>query len=285
MIRVYFILTKPGIILGNIITTTAGFLLASKGHFDPYLFLATVVGLALIIASACVFNNAIDRDADKKMDRTKDRALVKGLVSVKSALFFALAIGFAGGYVLAAYTNVLTALVALSGFLLYVVVYSFWKYRSTNATFLGSIAGAVPPVVGYLAVKGQFDAAAWILFAIVLLWQMPHFYAIAVYRMEEYVAASIPVLPTTRGMFLTKVVMALYIVAFMVATFLMLTYGYTGTTYLISALILGFSWLTLSLFGFQAKDDTRWAKQMFKLSLFVITALCILIGADGYGML
>jgi len=281
MIRVYFILTKPGIVLGNIITTTAGFLLASKGHFDLWLFLATVLGLALIIASACVFNNAIDRDADEKMSRTKDRPLPRGLITAKSALLFAVILGISGGYILAVYTNVLTALVALTGFFVYVVVYSLWKYRSTNATLVGSIAGAVPPVVGYVAVTNQMDAAAWILFAIVLLWQMPHFYAIAVYRIEDYLAASIPVLPTTKGMFLTKVSMSLYIVAFMVATLLLLTYGYTGIAYLVTAAVLGFAWFVLSLLGFQAKNDARWGRQMFRLSLVVITVLCLFIGAEG----
>jgi len=256
MIRVYFILTKPGIVLGNIITTTAGFLLASKGHFDLWLFLATVLGLALIIASACVFNNAIDRDADEKMSRTKDRPLPRGLITAKSALLFAVILGISGGY-------------------------SLWKYRSTNATLVGSIAGAVPPVVGYVAVTNQMDAAAWILFAIVLLWQMPHFYAIAVYRIEDYLAASIPVLPTTKGMFLTKVSMSLYIVAFMVATLLLLTYGYTGIAYLVTAAVLGFAWFVLSLLGFQAKNDARWGRQMFRLSLVVITVLCLFIGAEG----
>jgi len=280
MIRVYFILTKPGIVLGNIITTTAGFLLASKGHFDLYLFLATVVGLALIIASACVFNNAIDKDADAKMGRTKDRPLAKGLISTKSALAFALSIGLLGGYILAVFTNVMTALVALSGFVIYVVVYSLWKYHSTNATLIGSIAGAVPPVVGYLAVSNHFDAAAWILFAIVLLWQMPHFYAIAIYRLEEYAAASIPVLPTTQGLFLTKISMLLYVIAFMVASLLLITYGYTGTGYMAAALILGFGWLALSFFGFKAEDNTRWGKQMFRYSLVVITVLCLMISLD-----
>lgn len=235
----------------------------------------------MIIASACVFNNAIDRDADEKMSRTKDRPLPKGLISARSALAFALLIGAMGGYILATYTNLLTAMVALSGFFIYVVVYSLWKYRSTNATLIGSVAGAVPPVVGYLAVSNHFDAAAWILFAIVLLWQMPHFYAIAVYRIEDYIAASIPVLPITQGMFLTKVFMSLYIVAFIVSTFLLITYGYTGTAYLVSALVLGFAWLALSLFGFRAKDNTKWAKQMFRFSLVVITFLCILICVDG----
>lgn len=280
MIRVYFILTKPGIILGNIITTATGFFLASKGHFNLWLFLATLLGLALIIASACVFNNAIDRHADQKMLRTQNRPLVKGIISPKSALFFAFVLGFLGTSIMAVYTNLLAASIALAGFFTYVIVYSLWKYRSTNATLIGSVAGAVPPLVGYVAVSNQIDAGALILFAIVLLWQMPHFYAIAVYRLEDYIAASIPVLPITRGMYFTKICMFLYIIAFMGSTMMLMAYGYSGQTYLISALVLGFAWLVLSILGFKAKDNQRWARQMFQLSLVVITALSIFISVD-----
>jgi protoheme IX farnesyltransferase len=131
MIKTYFMLTKPGIIFGNVVTMVGGFALASKGHFNFWLFLATLVGLSCIIASACVFNNYIDRTADEKMIRTRNRALVKGLVSERNALAFATFLGFVGSFVLASCTNLLTLFMALVGYFVYVVLYSFSKYRST----------------------------------------------------------------------------------------------------------------------------------------------------------
>ena len=127
MIKTYYLLTKPGIIIGNLITTTAGFALASKGHFDLILFLKVFAGLGFVIGSACVFNNYIDRETDKKMDRTKNRALAKGLISEKSAIFFAIALGVMGLLVLWLTTNLLAVSVAALGFVIYVALYSFWK--------------------------------------------------------------------------------------------------------------------------------------------------------------
>lgn len=175
MIKTYYELTKPGIIFGNAVTTTAGFLLASKGDIDWWLFFATLIGLSLIIASACVFNNYIDREIDQKMTRTKNRALAKGLIPVQRAITFAICLGLIGVAFLDLYTNPLTLLVALTGFFVYVVVYGICKRRSVYGTLVGSIAGGVPPVVGYCAVSNQFDTGALLLFTTVALWQMPHF--------------------------------------------------------------------------------------------------------------
>lgn len=280
MIKTYYLLTKPGIIMGNLITTVAGFALASKGQIDLWLFLATLIGLGGIIASACVFNNYIDRETDKKMARTKNRALVKGTVSIQSALLFAIALGLTGVAILAIYTNLLAVLVALVGFFIYVVLYSLWKYRSNYATLVGSISGAIPPVVGYCAVSNRFDMGAALLFIILVLWQMPHFFSIAMYRLNDYANAAIPVLPVLKGNYVTKVHTLLYIIAFAIATLLLIAFGYTGYAYLISALILSGAWLWLSIKGFKAKNDQVWARQMFRLSLVIITILCIMLSVD-----
>ncbi len=280
MIRTYYLLTKPGIIMGNLITTVGGFALASRGHIDPWLFLATLTGLGLIIASACVFNNYIDREADRKMARTKHRALAKGLISGPKALFFALFMGLMGLLVLSFFTNFLAVLVAAIGFFIYVGLYSLWKYRTTYATLVGSIAGAIPPVVGYCAVSHTFDFGAALLFMILVFWQMPHFFAIALYRLNDYAAASIPVLPLQRGNYATKVQMLLYVIAFAIATLLLIAFGYTGVAYLISTLVLSAAWIYLSIQGFRTKNDQLWARQMFRLSLVIITILCIMISVD-----
>lgn len=280
MIRTYYLLTKPGIIMGNLITTVSGFALASRGNFDVWLFLATLLGLGCVIGSACVFNNYIDRDLDKKMARTRQRALVKGLISGRSAILFAIFLGILGLSLLALYTNLLAVLVASVGFFIYVVLYSLWKTHTSYATAVGSVAGAIPPVVGYCAVSHQFDMGAALLFMILVFWQMPHFFSIAMYRLHEYTAASIPVLPIKRGAHVTKIRMLIYVILFMISTFLLIGFGYTGMAYFITAVLLGLSWLYLTLKGFRSENDILWARQMFRLSLVIITLLCIMISVD-----
>ena len=280
MIKTYYLLTKPGIIMGNLITTAGAFALASKGHFDLWLFLATGAGLFFVIASACVFNNYIDREADAKMARTKNRGFAAGLVSVRSGLTFAIALGLIGVIVLAIYTNAIAVSVALFGFFVYVVLYSFWKYRTTYATLVGSISGAVPPVIGYCAASHQFDLGAALLFIILVLWQMPHFFSIAMYRFDDYRAASIPVLPAEKGNRVTKIHMMLYIIAFIGAAVMLNVLGYTGYTYLVSALVFGAAWLWLCIKGFKSDNDRVWAKKMFRLSLVVIMAISIAISVQ-----
>lgn len=275
--RNYSLLTKPGIILGNVITTAGGFALASKGAFDVWLFLATLLGIILVIASACVFNNYIDRHHDKKMSRTKNRPLVLGLISLKSALVFAVILGLLGAACLFYFTNLLTTALALIGFFVYVILYSFSKYHSVHGTLIGSVAGAIPPVVGYCAVSNQFDLGALILFVMMSLWQMPHFFAIGIFRLEDYKDAFIPILPIKRGIHATKIQMVLYIVAFAIIASLLTLFGYTDTWFLIISTALSLCWLLIGILGFRAKNDKIWARNMFKFSLVVIMGICIAI--------
>lgn len=281
MIRTYYLLTKPGIILGNLITTIGGFALASQGHFDLGLFLALSFGLFGVIGSACVFNNYIDRESDRKMARTKNRALATGLIDGKRALFFAIVLGICGFLLLALFTNLLAALIAGVGFFIYVAMYSFWKHRTTYATLVGSIAGALPPVIGYISVSNQLDIGALLLFLILVLWQMPHFFSIAMWQIEDYRSASIPVLPIARGISTTKVQMLLYIVAFLFAVMLLPVFGYTGIAYLVIAIPLSLAWGALCLKGFNTENDKLWARQMFRLSLLIILVFSLMISLDG----
>lgn len=275
-------LTKPGIILGNAITTAGGFALASKGHIDLWLFLITLLGLSLIVASAGVFNNYIDRYADALMARTRNRPLVKGAISSVRALVFATALGLAGAILLGIYTNLLTVAVAIAGFLIYLVLYAFMKYRSFYGTLVGSLAGGIPPIVGYCAVSNQLDIGAFLIFMILVLWQMPHFFAIAIYRMDDYAAASIPVLPVEKGTYVTKIHMFFYIIAFIGTATMLTATGYMGMAYGIITASLGLVWLALCAKGFTVdqKKDKVWAYQMFLCSLVVIMTLCIIIPFD-----
>ncbi len=275
--KAYFLLTKPGIIFGNVITASGGFFLASKGQIDFELFFATLLGLSLIMASACVFNNYIDRKMDRKMRRTQHRVLVKGLLPIRNVILFAILLFFLGTFLLAFLTHLLALITALLGFFIYVVIYSFSKYRSVHATLIGSIAGAVPVVVGYLAASFSFDIGAFILFVMMATWQMPHFFSIAMYRIEDYAAASIPVLPLKKGTYATKVQMLFYILAFMSASLMLTVFGYAKYPYLIIMALLSFIWLWLCLKGFSCDNESVWARQMFRFSLIVVTMFSFMI--------
>ncbi len=283
MLRAYYALTKPGIIYGNLITTAAGFFLASRGAINLGLLIAIVAGTSLVIASACVFNNYIDRSIDVVMERTKRRALVAGTISAPRALVFGVILGLLGGFVLLRYTNWLTFAIGIIAFVDYVVLYGVAKRRSVHGTIVGSIAGAAPVVAGYTAVTGRLDAAAVILFLILVFWQMPHFYAIAIYRLKDYKAAQLPVLPAARGIRATKVQIVVYMAAFMAATLALSVYGYTGYVYTIGMIVIGLVWLGKGIAGFSSANDTKWARQVFLFSLVVLLSFSILVSL-GAGM-
>ena len=275
MLHDYYNLTKPGIIYGNAITLLAGFFLASHGHINFWLLISALLGLSLVIASGCVFNNIMDRGLDAKMDRTKQRAIVTGKIPISRAVIFGTVLLILGVVVLWRWTNVLTLDVALIGWVVYVALYTLLKPKTVHATVIGSIAGATPPVVGYTAITNRFDLGALLLFLILVLWQMPHFYAIAIRRQNEYAAAGVPVLPIKSGVKFTKITMLIYIFAFTLAAVHLVRYHYAGYTYLVAALLLGLIWLILGLKGFGANDDAAWAKKMFLFSLVVLTVLSI----------
>ncbi len=281
-LREYYELTKPGIVYGNGLAVIAGFLLASKGRVSPWLLVATLVGISLVIASACVFNNYIDRDIDKKMTRTKKRALVTGDISGTTALVYATILGIVGFGLLALYVNVLVVWVGLFAMAMYVIVYGIAKRRSVWGTVVGSVSGALPPVIGYVAVTNMLDLGALLLFVILTLWQMPHFYAIAMYRRDEYAAAGIPVLAVKRGMKASKWQIIGYVIAFTLAALLLNIFHYTGITYAVVMLALGIVWLIKGIKGLHVADDVRWARRMFLFSLIVLTVFCILLSVDAF---
>jgi protoheme IX farnesyltransferase len=280
LFKKYYQLAKPGIVYGNAIPTIAGFFLAAKGQFSSGLFFSTLIGISLVIASACVCNNYIDRKIDAKMERTKKRALVTKEIPVRNAVIYGLLLGILGFLLLLLYTNLLTAFIAFIGFFFYVVMYSIWKRRSMYGTIVGSISGAVPPVVGYTAVSNHFDIGALLLFMMLVFWQMPHFYAIAIFRLKDYAEAAIPVLPVKKGIFITKIHMLLYIIAFVLTTLLLTVFGYTGYIYFAIAAVLGFGWVLLSILGFKTANTKLWARRMFLFSLMILIVLCIMLSLD-----
>jgi protoheme IX farnesyltransferase len=280
-IKKYLLVTKPGIVFGNLISVAGGFFLASKGRVDTAVLLAILIGMSLVLASGCTFNNLIDRTLDRKMWRTHNRVLAKGLMSPGVAVLYGSLLGVAGTALLCATTNMLSVVVVMAGFVIYVGVYSMvLKRRSVYSALVGSLAGAAPPMAGYCAVSNCFDLGAIILLAIFSLWQMPHSYAIAIFRYKDYATAEIPVLPVRRGMATTKKHLFGYMLAFVSATVMLTFGGYTGYGYLAVAVAMGLSWLYVAWSGYKTTDDRAWAKKLFVTSILTITVLSVMMSID-----
>jgi protoheme IX farnesyltransferase len=282
-VTAYYRLTKPGIIYGNLLTALAGFLLAANGHVDFVLLIGTLLGLGFIIASACVFNNFIDRDIDRLMARTRSRALATRTIPTRNALLFATVLLAGGVGLLVHYSTAIATLVAIGGFIVYLGVYTVSKRHTRYSTALGSISGAVPPVVGYMAVKSHADITILVLFLVLVFWQMAHFYAIAIFRADDYRAAGLPVFSLVRGTHLTKRYICIYIFLFIISCSLL---GVLGTVHITSSAILaliGIVWLVKGLQGISTaspEQDVTWAREMFFMSLKVIVALCIVLACN-----
>ncbi|HMK35416.1 MAG TPA: heme o synthase [Desulfomonilaceae bacterium] len=280
-IKNYLLVAKPGIVLGNLISAAAGFFLASKGRVDGAALLATLMGISLVVASGCVFNNCVDRKIDRTMIRTRDRALAKGLISLKIAVSYATILGIAGVALLCAATNLLSVFIVLAGIVMYVGVYSLYmKRNSVYSALIGSLAGATPPLAGYCAVTGRFDVGAVILLSIFSLWQMPHCYAIAIFRLDDYTAAAIPVLPVKQGTAAARRHIVGYILAFTAATLMLTLGGYTGYSTFAVASVLGLFWLYMALSGYKAFNERLWAKKLFIFSLLTIFILSVMMSID-----
>ena len=280
-IKKYLLVTKPGVLGGNLISVAGGFFLASKGRTDVAVLLFLLFGMSLVIASGCVLNNCADRNVDRKMDRTKERVLAKGIMSPGVAVFYGSLLGLAGMGLLWATTNRLSVAIALIGFTIYVGVYTLYlKPRSAYAPLIGSLAGAAPPLAGYCAVTNRFDLGAFMLLLIFTVWQIPHSYAIAVFRCRDYAAAGIPVLPVKKGMPAAKKHIVACIPLF-IGTAMMLTFvGYTGYRYFAVTAAIGLGWLYMAVAGYRTLDDRAWAQKLFVSSVLTIMVLSVMMSID-----
>ncbi|MDD2940192.1 MAG: heme o synthase [Acinetobacter harbinensis] len=276
MLKKYLFLTKPGILFGNFVTTLGGFFLAAQGSVDFLLLLITLIGTTLVVASGCVINNVIDQDIDQKMQRTKNRAMVTKTISPAIALAYAAALGVIGFAILWFWVNAYAFLFAVLGFVVYVLFYSLWTKRTTiHQTVIGSISGASPPVIGYTAVSHEFDMAALLIFIGYALWQMPHSWAIAIYRFDDYKNAGIPILPVARSILRTKIESLIYVVLFTIAMNALFVYGYANWLYLVILNALCIYWFYIGVLGFKAENDQLWAKRFFLFSVILITVISI----------
>ncbi|MGH7141647.1 MAG: heme o synthase [Minisyncoccia bacterium] len=273
----YLELAKPGIVLGNLLPAAAGFLLISRGAIDWARGAALIAGLALVIASACATNNYIDRDIDTAMARTKGRPTASGTLSAGQALGFAAISGSIGFLILYFGANALAAELALFGWFAYVVLYSLLaKRRTIYNTLVGAISGAMPPVIGCAAAGFGVGPAAFILFASLVFWQMPHFYAIAMYRAPEYAAAGVPTMPAARGMRFARLSILLYIILFALTAPLLWLVGAEGAIYAAAMAIVGLAWFVVGIASLQM-DAAPWARRMFFCSLIVILVFSVFV--------
>jgi protoheme IX farnesyltransferase len=274
-IRAYYYLAKPGIVYGNVLSAVAGYLFIAKSNLDPTTFIAMVFGIAYVIGSACVLNNYFDRNIDAKMPRTSKRALVTGKISIRNALIYSAVLGVLGFGLLIAKTNWLTVIIGLIGYIDYIVVYGYAKRRTNYSTSLGSISGSAAIVAGYTTYTNKFDGAAIALFLIMVFWQMAHFHAIALYRLKDYKAAGVTTLPFRKGLKFTRTSIQLYIIAFTLATILLVVLRKIGYSYAVVMIIVGSVWFRIGLD--HKLEPTIWAKRMFKFSLVVLLIFSALL--------
>lgn len=273
-------LVKMGIVNSNTLTVFTGFWLALHfnglnvlDHLDKMFF--TIIGSALIMAGACSLNNYIDRDIDHLMERTKNRPTVTGKYKPGFALTLGITITLLG-FVFLLFTTPMAAFIGFIGFFTYVVLYSLWtKRKYTLNTVVGSVSGAVPPLIGWAAIDPSLNhPIAWMLFLIMFIWQIPHFLALAMKRVEEYRNAGIPMLPVAHGFDITKRQIMIWTVCLLPLPFYM---SALGVTFMVIATLLNIGWIVLGFYGFRKKDDIKWSVQMFVYSLNYLTILFILM--------
>ena len=283
--RRYYYLTKPGIVISNALTATAGYLFATSQVMPNWVAgVAVIIGTSLVIASACVINNIIDRDIDRKMERTKERSLVTGRIAIHNAAAFAVMLGVLGFTALTIWTNTTTVLIGAIAYVWYIVIYGYSKRRSEHGTLIGTVPGALPAVAGYVALMGRIDLAAVIIFLMMVTWQMAHFYAIAIYRRAEYKKAGVPILTVTRGNKPAIQQMIVYIIAFAIVSVNLTISGYTGIIYAVVMIGLAAWWLIRALRALPQKGKAleTAARGLFGQSLVINLAMCFMIAIGGY---
>jgi protoheme IX farnesyltransferase len=262
------------------LTAIGGFFLAAQGSIHFGTLFALLVGMVGVIGAACVFNNYYDRDIDRRMVRTSKRATVQGTIRTPALMTYGLAMLLSGTAVLLAWTNLLTVSLGLLGFVSYVVWYTPAKHRTKYATLIGTVPGAIPPVAGYTAAVDHLDLACALLFVILVCWQMPHFYAIAIHRLDEYKAARVPVWPATNGVESTRQQMIFFMAAFVASCAALTVFGYSGYVFLVAMVLAGGYWAYVCITGWPTSNTTTWAKKVFLLSLPIFPLFCLLLVSD-----
>ncbi|MFQ4142887.1 heme o synthase [Chlorogloeopsis sp. ULAP02] len=277
VLQSYYQLTKPRIIPLLLITTAGSMWIAAKGQVDPMLLLVTLAGGTLAAASAQVINCIYDRDIDYEMERTRHRPIPSGRILSRDALLFAIALAVISFTLLTVFANLLAALLAMSGIVFYVLVYThLLKRHSTQNIVIGGAAGAIPTLVGWAAVTGSLSWTAWLLFAIVFLWTPPHFWALALMIRDDYAKVGIPMLPVVAGNQATVQQIWYYTLVTVVATLLLIyPLHQTGIVYAAIALYLGGLFIYKAWQLLQNPEERNLARGLFLYSISYMMLLCL----------
>lgn len=280
--RDYLELTKPGVQFLLFISCISGMLIGSNFSPPVLVFIFGLLGISFIAGSAAVINHIFDSDIDAKMDRTSSRPIVKGSISQNSAIYFATLLYLVGSGMLVFYVNTLTWILTSLTFIFYAFIYTrYLKFMTSQNIVIGGLAGAMPPLLGWTAVSNTIEPNALLLVLIVMVWTPPHFWALAVYRVEDYAEAGVPMLPVQRGVPFTKIHIVLYTVLLIVSTMLPYAVGMFQELYLFVALILGLGFLYFSVKLY--RDDTNAsAMQTFAYSISYLAALFGAMLVDQY---
>lgn len=276
----YLALCKPKVVSLIVFTAVVGMFLATPGMVPLHVLVWGTLGIGLAAAAAAAINHVVDLKVDSIMARTRRRPLPRGYVNSQSAIAFSLVLGALSMFILAQFVNALTALLTLVSLIGYGFVYSLYLKRATPLNIvIGGAAGAAPPVLGWTAVTGTLDAHALLLFLIIFAWTPPHFWALAIYRREEYASADIPMLPVTHGLEFTRLHILLYtIVLFIVCLFPYLIYM-SGLLYLIGAVALNAGFLYYAI-RMQFDHSDRLAMRTFKFSVWYLMVLFAVLLID-----
>ncbi|WP_085992505.1 heme o synthase [Oceanobacillus senegalensis] len=272
-------LIKIGIVNSNLMTTFTGLWLAIyftgttlSSNWD--VILLTLIGSGLVIAGGCIINNWFDVDIDPKMTRTKSRPTVTGFFSSKSVLTMGI-LTTTIGIILLLFTTVAATVTAFFGWFVYVVLYTIWSKRKTTLnTIVGSFSGAVPPLIGWLAISPEYHLVPTMMFLIMFIWQTPHFLSLAMKKVEDYRAADVPMLPVVHGFEMTKRQIVIYIACLLPLPFFLAS---LGTIFIAIATLLNIAWLIIGIKGFYMKDDLKWANLIFIFSLNYLTIIFLLM--------
>ncbi|WP_343183950.1 heme o synthase [Buchnera aphidicola (Ceratovacuna keduensis)] len=255
-IKYYLQIIKPGIVFGNLITFSSCFIFASKGNINLNLFFFTFFSLFLIISGSCVLNNIIDISIDKNMTRTKNRALVIKKISIVYAWFYSYLLLFLGFIIMFYFVNFFSFFLSFLGFFIYIFLYSLYlKKKSIFSIFIGSISGAMPPIIGYYSACKKLDLNFLLFFIIFFLWQIPHFYIISIFRIKDYKNAKIPILPLKKDIFFTVCMISLCIFFFTIFSNLFYLYNFSLNKFFIFSTLINFFWLFFTLLAYFYKNN------------------------------
>lgn len=280
--RDYLEVCKPKVVATMLFTMLAGMFLASPGHVPWLIVVAGTSGVALVSAAAAALNQVADSRIDAVMERTRARPLPSGHLTKGQVLVFAFVAGGLGVLVLAVWVNLLTTALALLSLVGYAVIYTrFLKYATSQNIVIGGAAGATPPLLGWTAVTGRIEAEALLLFLIIFAWTPPHFWALALYRKEDYADAEVPMLPVTHGEDFTRLYILLYTVLLTAVTMLPYVIGMSGPVYLFGAVLLDGVFLYYA-WGLKRARDERLAKETFVYSIIYILLLFALLLFDAH---